>query len=208
MVEHELDVFINCPFDDEFKSLFEAIHFTVSACGYAPRCALEEDDGANLRFNKLSRMIEECPRSVHDLSRIELNDEGLPRFNMPFELGLFIGAKQFGGRKYKTKTALVMVAEPYRMPAYLSDLSGSDPSAHHSDPTVVVAKVRKYLHSRPLGAPLPGARHIVEALERFQSALPEMTQELRIRADEIDAFKDYRTYAHFVSAFLSNDPVV
>ena len=101
-----------------------------------------------------------------------------------------------------------MVAEPYRMPAYLSDLSGSDPSPHYGNPTDAIDKVRRYLHSRPLGAPLPGTQHINEALESFQQALPGMSQELSIRRDEIDAFGDYRTYAHFVTAFLSNNPVI
>lgn len=208
MKGHELDVFINCPFDESYKRLFEAIHFAVCACGYSPRCALEEDDGSDIRFNKLCRIVAECPRSVHDLSRIQLNDEGLPRFNMPFELGLMMGAKHFGGRKHNGKTALIMVSEPYRMPAYLSDLSGSDPSPHHGNPTTAIDKVRRYLHSRPLGAPLPGTQHINDALESFQLALPEMTRELSIKHHEIDSFDDYRTYAHFVAAFLISNPVL
>ena len=167
MAGNELDVFINCPFDASFKPLFEAIHFAIAACGYSPRCALEEDDGADIRFNKLCRIVAECPRSVHDLSRIQLSDVGLPRFNMPFELGLMMGAKHFGGKKHKDKTALIMVAEPYKMPAYLSDLSGSDPSPHHGKPPVAIDRVRRYLHRRPQGAPLPGAEHINEALLRF-----------------------------------------
>jgi hypothetical protein len=205
---HELDVFINCPFDECYKPIFEAVHFSILSCGYNPRCALDEDDGTDLRFSKLCRIVAECPRSVHDLSRTQLNDLGLPRFNMPFELGLVMGAKQFGGKKHKSKTALIMVAEPYRMPAYLSDLSGSDPSAHNGRAVDAIDKVRRYLHSRPLGAPLPGTQHIHEVLESFQSALPEMSQELRIRHNEIDSFSDYRTYAHFVTAFLRNNPVL
>jgi hypothetical protein len=205
---HEQDVFINCPFDEIYKPVFEAVHFAICACGYVPRCALEEDDGADLRFSKLCRIVSQCPRSVHDLSRTQLNDLGLPRFNMPFELGLVMGAKHFGGTKYKAKTALIMVSEPYRMPAYLSDLSGSDPSAHHGQPIEAIEKVRRYLHSRPLGPPLPGTQHIFEALERFQLVLPGMSQELSIRHYEVDAFADYRTYAHFVTAFLTNNPVL
>ena len=127
---------------------------------------------------------------------------------MPFELGLMMGAKHFGGKTHKGKTALIMVTEHYRMPAYLSDLSGSDPSAHGGEPSVVIDKVRRYLHGRPLGAPLPGARHITDALAGFREALPEMARELSIAHHEIDAFDDYRTYAHFVAAFLSNNPVL
>ncbi len=126
--------------------------------------------------------VAECPRSVHDLSRIQLNDEGMPRFNMPFELGLMMGAKHFGGKKHNGKSALIMVSEPYRMPAYLSDLSGSDPSPHHGNPTTAIDKVRRYLHSRPLGAPLPGTQHINDALESFQLALPEYDSRVEHKA--------------------------
>jgi hypothetical protein len=34
-------VFLNCPFDDEYRSLFEAIVFTIHLCGFSCRCALE-----------------------------------------------------------------------------------------------------------------------------------------------------------------------
>lgn len=58
------------------------------ACGYRVRCALEEDDSGNIRLDKLVALIRESPRSIHDLSRIELGENDLPRFNMPFELGM------------------------------------------------------------------------------------------------------------------------
>jgi len=39
--EFETSVFVNCPFDDAYKPMFEAIVFAVFDCGYGPRCALE-----------------------------------------------------------------------------------------------------------------------------------------------------------------------
>ena len=127
---------------------------------------------------------------------------------MPFELGLMMGAKHFGGKKYNSKTALIMVSELYKMPAYLSDLSGSDPSCHHGQVSVVIDKVRRYLHQSPLGAPLPGAGHIGGSLKTFQMELPDLAAASRIRMDEVDSFSDYRTYAHFVTAFLTNKPAI
>lgn len=204
----ELDVFINCPFDEEYKPLFEAIHFTISASGYLPRCALEEEDGLDLRLAKLCRIVGDCPRSIHDLSRTELNAEDLPRFNMPFELGLTMGAKIFGGAKHKDKKALVMVAEPYRMPSYLSDLGGNDPSAHGRRVDRVIVLVRRFLHDRPYGAPLPGPGRIDTALKEFQAKLPEMANAIDHSESEICSLQDYRTYSHLVAAYLSNYPVV
>lgn len=43
------NVFVNVPFDDKYEPLFEALVFTISACGYRVRRALEGDDGGDIR---------------------------------------------------------------------------------------------------------------------------------------------------------------
>ncbi len=177
--------------------------FTITAGGYQARCALEENDSGDIRFDKLCRLIESCGKSIHDLSRIQLSDNGLPRFNMPFELGLLMGARRFGGKRQRAKTAAIMVSEPYRLPAYLSDLAGNDPSAHHGRPEEVIRIVRRYLHQTPDGATLPGANRIIAEFRRFQSELPDLGEEADLTPDEIDPFRDYRTYLQLVTGFLS-----
>jgi hypothetical protein len=88
------DVFINCPFDDDFAPGFRALVFGVIACGYRVRCAREVDDAAETRIEKLYRIIEQSRYGIHDISRTELDEASqLPRFNMPLELGMFLGAK-------------------------------------------------------------------------------------------------------------------
>jgi hypothetical protein len=83
--------FINCPFDSEYKPLFEAIAFAVLACGIRPRCALEIDDSSEVRIDKIFKIIAECKYGIHDISRTEVTSaSGLPRFNMPLELGNFV----------------------------------------------------------------------------------------------------------------------
>ncbi len=86
------DVFVNCPFDDDYQPLFHALFFAVASCGFRVRCALEVDDGTQVRIDKIFDIITESPFGIHDISRTELNANGLPRFNMPLELGLFLGA--------------------------------------------------------------------------------------------------------------------
>jgi hypothetical protein len=55
-------------------------------------CALEDDDAGEFRLSKIERIIEECKFGIHDLSAVALDvATGLPRFNMPLELGLFLG---------------------------------------------------------------------------------------------------------------------
>src|SRR6266446_4395536 len=91
------NVFINCPFDKEYSSLFDAIVFTVHDMGFRPRCALEARNAGQFRLEKILEIKSKCKYSIHDLSRTELDPENrLPRFNMPFELGLDLGCKKFG----------------------------------------------------------------------------------------------------------------
>jgi hypothetical protein len=47
------NVFINCPFDANYKPLLDAILFAVFDCGFVARCALEEDDGSQIRVQKI-----------------------------------------------------------------------------------------------------------------------------------------------------------
>ncbi len=196
-------VFINCPFDEPYKPLFEAIIFTVMASGYRVRCALEENSSGDIRFDKLCRLIESSDRSVHDLSRTELNDRMLPRFNMPFELGVFLGAQRFGGRRQRRKTALILVTTPYAMSIYLSDLGGNDPEPHGGDPEEVIKAVRRYLHEGPEGIQLPGARTIVSEFKHFKARLPELAAALMIEPGEIDPFTEYRSYISLLQEYLS-----
>jgi hypothetical protein len=137
------NVFVNVPFDDAYAPLFDALVFAIMACGYRVRCALEVDDSGNIRLDKLAALIRESPHSIHDLSRVALGENELPRFNMPFELGLAMGAKRFGSRSQRRDRIKIMVEEPYRLPAYLSDLGGNDPAAHHADAAAVIRIARR-----------------------------------------------------------------
>ena len=73
------NVFINCPFDPVYKPLFDAIAFATYDCGFVPRCALEEDNASQVRIDKIYSIIEVCRYGIHDISRIELDeDSGFP----------------------------------------------------------------------------------------------------------------------------------
>lgn len=202
MAVDPLSVFVNVPFDDDFAPLFDALVFVISACGYRIRCALEEDDSGDIRLSKLTRLIQESPRSIHDLSRIELGKNSLPRFNMPFELGLAFGAKLFGDTSSKSNGLKIMVGTRFLMPAYLSDLAGNDPSAHANDPDEVIRIVRNYLHAKPTGGPLPGPLKLIAAYADFKAAVPRLAKKLEFKASEIGGFKDYRTYTWCVAEYL------
>lgn len=114
-VGYATNVFINCPFDAEYETLFHAIVFAVIHCGYNVRCALEAEDTGATRIDRIYRLIEECRFGIHDIARIEHDSiNALPRFNMPFELGLFLGARRFGTAVQQDKRCLVLEAQRYR----------------------------------------------------------------------------------------------
>jgi len=63
------DVFINCPFSEDYREFFLAIVYAVIRSGFNPRCALETDDSSQNRFEKICVIIAECKYGVHDISK-------------------------------------------------------------------------------------------------------------------------------------------
>jgi len=169
-------VFINCPFDSDYKPLLEAIVFAVYACDFTPKCALEVIDSGYNRLTKILDLIDLCDFSLHDISRTELNSHGLPRFNMPFELGLALGRKS-SKRQGGSTRLLVVDREPHRYLEFLSDLRGCDPLAHGDDPSTAITKVRDWLSSSQKDRPLNGPKHLLEWFSRFIKDLPGICEE-------------------------------
>jgi len=120
--------------------------FTVIKCGCFPRLALERSDSSESRLDKIRELIHQSRYSIHDLSRIDLPDgDTFPRYNMPFELGLFFGCKYYGGQKHENKMCLVFDKDRYRYQQVLSDLSGSDIEDYDNEPELIVGKIRNWL---------------------------------------------------------------
>ncbi|CAN5685166.1 hypothetical protein BH23GEM7_BH23GEM7_16400 [soil metagenome] len=190
-------VFINCPFDLAYQPLFHALVFTVQDCGFLARCALEADDSGEERIAKIKRIVAECRHGIHDISRTDLDDATkLPRFNMPLELGLFLGAREFGGRKQKLKRMLVLDREHYRYRSYLSDIAGQDIRAHDGDPIRAIRVVRDWLGNFRTSADpsiiLPGAPKIISRYHEFQAELPTLCDRLHLELEALQ-FVELRT---------------
>ena len=196
-------VFINCPFDNAYLPLFRASVFTVVRCGFVPRCALEIVDGAATRISKIERLIEECPLGIHDISRTELDEvSGLPRFNMPLEHGLFLGARRFGDAVQRRKKCLVLDRERYRYQMFMSDISGQDIEPHGGEVGQVMNCVRTFLNSAKRGRPLPAGAAIAADYEAFTAVLPELCNRLRLDP----AALEYRDFAWIVADYVSVRP--
>lgn len=197
-------VFINCPFDENYGDMLRAITFAIASCGFEPACALDDDDSGRIRFDKLKALIEASDLSIHDLSRIELDDATqTPRFNMPFELGLYLGAKHFGGRRQRKKRSLVMTKSRREWAPTMSDLAGVDPFFHGSKPDAAIRAVRDFLHASPNGRVLPGETALIADHRRFLRDLPGMAE--AARQTEAEALR-YRNYITFLQEFLVRKP--
>ena len=70
---YEDSVFVNCPFDEEYEELFDAVVFAVHDCGFVARCALEPSDSGEARIDKILAIIAKCEFGIHDISRTELS---------------------------------------------------------------------------------------------------------------------------------------
>ena len=194
-----VSVFINCPIDAEYQEFFDAIVFTIMRCGFAPRCAIEIIDTAGTRIDTIFQLIQQCPLAVHDISRTELDSgTNLPRFNMPFELGLFIGACRYGSTAQHRKKCLVLDKERYRYQKFLSDISGQDISSHDGNVQTLIRRVRDFLRTQS-GDHIPGASTIHDSFLAFQRQKPAITDALELEPTEL-AFADY---LHIVSSYLN-----
>ena len=180
------DVFITCPFDRGYRPIFDAIVFSVYDLGFVARCALEEDDAAEFRLSKVERIIGECRFGIHDLSAVALDAvTGLPRFNMPLELGLFFGCKRFGPAHQSKKRTLVLDSDPYRYQTFISDISGQDIRAHGGDPERAIREIRDWLRLTSKRTTLPGGSEIIDRYHRFQDSLPEICRFLALEPDRL-----------------------
>jgi hypothetical protein len=185
-------VFLNCPFDKAYKPLFDAIVFAVFDCLFVARCALEEDDGSEIRVQKIFKIISGCRLSIHDLSRVEIDrSTKLPRFNMPLELGAFLGAKHFGSRGHKKKACLILDSERYRYQKFISDIAGQDIRAHENDPHIVIRVVRDWLRTYSKES-IPSGSIIWSRYQAFEKDLPLLCKELNLKPKEL-IFNDYVT---------------
>jgi hypothetical protein len=195
-------VFINCPFDGDYLPFFHAIIFTVYRCGFTPRCALEVIDGGGTRIAKIEKLIEDCPLGIHDISRTELDAiNSLPRFNMPLELGLFLGARRYGDRVQKRKKCLVLDRERFRYQKFISDIAGQDIDSHGGDLVQLVERVRSFLNSTMRGEPLLSGTAILDDYAAFNTALPRICERLSIDVANLD----YRDFAWIAADYVSKD---
>jgi hypothetical protein len=187
-------VFINVPFDRHYTKLFRALVFAVQDRGFGARCALDSEDGSQTRIHKLYDIIKVCSLGIHDLSRTTLDRRNrLPRFNMPLELGMFLGAKHYGGSKQRKKSCLILERDLHRYQIFCSDIAGQDIRAHNNTVAGAINSTRNWLQAARRGGSYPSVALIEKHYLQFCLDLPSMCKRTGNRASEL-TFIDYRTY--------------
>jgi hypothetical protein len=170
-------VFINCPFDEEFAPLFDAIVFAATCCGFLPRSALESGTVAESRLDRIAQAVFSSKYSIHDLSRCRgEGDENLARFNMPLELGIAMG-RRMTQRKKDRHDWLLLVREGHLYAKFVSDLAGFDPKRHDGTVESIIPMVMLWLATRREAVAVPTPRRVIAALTVFQEEKARLSSE-------------------------------
>lgn len=164
----ERSVFINCPFDDEYSPILQAIAFCVVLLGFFPRLAPENSDNAAARLDRILELIRSSRYGIHDLTRCKsATADEFSRMNMPFELGLDHACRRFGGDEFSGKQILILEHSRFDYQRALSDIAGWDIQSHDGSFEKAVRRVRSWLVTQA-GAPAIGASLIQGKYLSFQ----------------------------------------
>lgn len=186
----EQSVFLNCPFDEDFAPILQAVAFCITDLGLMPRLAPENSDNAEGRLERIIALVRTSKFGIHDISRSKSRATGeYARLNMPFELGLDYGSRRFGGAELTQKSILVLEQDNYDSKRALSDIAGWDVEAHRGDYVRAVRIVSRWLIQQT-GVPPVGPAKILADYSDFQEWYYE--RELARGASEED-IQEYPT---------------
>lgn len=169
-------VFLNIPYDSEFEDLYLAYIVGLTQLGLKVRATLAVPNQG--RLETIIRLIEQSDASVHDLSRIELSS-GIPRFNMPLELGLALYRWHATKGRHKV---FVFERTAYRAQRSTSDINGLDPQIHNGSPKGVMTGLRNIFHQ-------PGKTTSVPEMLASYRSLKRKLPELRRNAGSQSLFE-------------------
>lgn len=173
MAETKKEVFLNIPYDKRFTRLYFSYIAALTAMGLLPRATLEIP-GVR-RLDLIIDLLERCPYSIHDLSRVQLDlkNPRTPRFNMPFELGLAVSSGTRRAHRW-----YVFEAVDLRLSKSLSDLNGTDPYIHGGTVHGVMREIcNAFLHTHKHGGSQPSVPQMMKIYKELRSSSPRIMQE-------------------------------
>ena len=164
-------VFLNIPYDEDFRRLYVAYIVGLIYVGLEPRVTLSIPGGKR-RLDRILALIGGCRYSIHDLSRVELDRTAprTPRFNMPFELGL---AVCWAGVHPARHEWFLFETISWRAAKSLSDLNGTDPNIHGGTVQGVMRELcNAFVRTRPRPS-------VPEMLRAYRLVSRQLEQTLR-----------------------------
>ena len=101
---------------------------------------------------------------------------------MPYELGLFFGAKYYGTGDQKKKQTLVFEKIQFSYQRFISDLNGIDTKAHRNNPNEAIVQVRDWLKTNSKRAAIPGSTLISKEYRQFLKELPIIIKRMNLNS--------------------------
>lgn len=129
-------VFLNVPYDNAFEDLYLAYIVGLTQLGLRIHVALAVPNQG--RLATIIKLIEKSEFSIHDLSRVEVSS-GVPRFNMPVELGLALYRAHATRGKHRV---FIFESKTHRAQRSTSDVNGIDPQIHKGSPKGLMGALR------------------------------------------------------------------
>jgi len=138
--------FLNLPFHEDYENVCLALICGLVCYGITPTI-VTESTGSRWRLEKLAELISRCEFSFHDLSYLKLDGpQRVPRFNIPFELGLAIGLH---GNLHEQPRYHVFESKRHRLQQSLSDLNGIDPLIYNRTAVGILRALANRLRQDP-----------------------------------------------------------
>ena len=188
-------VFLNIPYDDQFEDLYLAYIVGLTQLGLNINATFAVPNQG--RLDRIVGLIEGSDVSIHDLSRIELSS-GIPRFNMPLELGLALyRSHSTNGRR----RVFVFEKKAYRMLRSTSDINGIDAQIHDGRPKGVMVGLRNIFHQPERTTTVP------EMLASFR-AVKRKLPELRRNAGSQSLFEASVFHDLIVAALVERERII
>ena len=195
------NIFINCPFDDDYTRLLRPLLFSAVRTGLTVRIASEIFDSGVARIHRICDLVRESKYSVHDLSRMRASFEGeIHRMNMPFELGLDIGCRVFSRGLMSQKRCLILETEQYEYQKALSDLSNSDIKRHRDEPEELIRQVRNWFVEVGING-VPSGTMIWEQFNEFMANFYHEREAEGFRGKDLDMMP-VPEYLGFIEAWV------
>jgi hypothetical protein len=158
-------VFLNIPYDDAFENLYLAYIVGLTQLGLAINAALAVPNQG--RLATIIELMDKSDFSIHDLSRVEVS-RGVPRFNMPVELGLALYRSHITNGQHGV---FIFERKQYRAQRSTSDVNGIDPQIHNGTVRGLMSGLRNILRQPRDVATVP---EMLASYRAVKQRIPEM----------------------------------